>query len=109
MEKSKQEAQIERIMHYEAILTEAEAVIRNLEQALEEFRQLQPSVKELDAYYNGPVWRQDFEADEKGLLPKNLKRGVLSEDGIYNVMTANREFCEMFKPQLAEPETGSAV
>ena len=25
--------------------------------------------------------------DERGLLPRNIKRGVLSEDGLYNVLT----------------------
>ncbi|MBQ1257811.1 MAG: DUF4298 domain-containing protein, partial [Clostridia bacterium] len=28
----------------------------------------------------------DYEADEKGLIPKTLKRGVLSEDGIYDLI-----------------------
>lgn len=40
----------------------------------------------LEAYYTSPAWRTDFEADEAGLLPPNLKRGVLSEDGIYNLL-----------------------
>ena len=38
------------------------------------------------AYYEGGVWLKDYEADEKGLLPKDLKRGVLSEDGVYNLI-----------------------
>lgn len=33
------------------------------------------------------VWREDFEADEDGMLPADLKRGVLSEEGIYNLLT----------------------
>lgn len=33
--------------------------------------------------------------DEAGKLPKNLKRGVLSEDGIYNVLERNKELLEM--------------
>lgn len=33
------------------------------------------------------MWRADFEADEEGELPADLPRGVLSEDGIYNVLT----------------------
>lgn len=37
-------------------------------------------------YYEGGKWRSDFELDEKGLLPKDLKRGVLSEDGVYNFL-----------------------
>lgn len=28
----------------------------------------------------------DFADDESGLLPKDLKRGVLSEDGIWNLL-----------------------
>ena len=43
--------------------------------------------KELEAYYESSLWREDFLLDEKGLLPKNLKHGVLSEDGIYNYLT----------------------
>ena len=35
-------------------------------------------------------WKKDFEDDEKGLLPKELKRGVLSEDGIYNLRDAGK-------------------
>ena len=41
----------------------------------------------LAEYYFGPLWRQDFEADEAGLLPPGLKRGVLAEDTLYNLLT----------------------
>lgn len=41
----------------------------------------------LEAYYFGPLWRQDYEADEQGLLPADLKRGVLSEDAVYDLFT----------------------
>lgn len=37
-------------------------------------------------YYESNTWRNDYEADEKGLLPDDLKRGVLSEDGVYNLI-----------------------
>lgn len=40
----------------------------------------------LEAYYTSKDWRYDFELDEAGLLPAGLKRGVLSEDGIYNLL-----------------------
>lgn len=32
------------------------------------------------------AWKRDFTTDEAGLLPKDLKRGVLSEDGIYALL-----------------------
>jgi len=35
-------------------------------------------------------WKNDFEADEKGLLPQELKKGVLSEDGLYNLLEDER-------------------
>lgn len=42
-------------------------------------------LKILINYYEGGEWRQDFELDEAGLLPRDLKRGVLSEDGVYDL------------------------
>ena len=53
-------------------------------------------VQELESYYNSTEWKQDYTADEEGLLPKDLKRGVLSEDGIYNVLELYRERVEEF-------------
>ena len=38
-------------------------------------------------YYEGGQWLEDYRLDELGLLPPDLKRGVLSEDGIYNFLT----------------------
>jgi hypothetical protein len=37
------------------------------------------------------LWKQDFAADEAGKLPSDLKRGVLSEDGIWNLLSDYRE------------------
>lgn len=42
-------------------------------------------LKRLTDYY-GSLWRYDFELDEKGSLPPELKRGVLSQDGVYNLL-----------------------
>ena len=30
---------------------------------------------------------EDYQLDEQGLFPPGLKRGVLSEDGVYNFLT----------------------
>jgi len=76
----------ERITHMENLLDKSTEVIHRLEQALEDFTALQPDIAELEAYYTSPQWRKDFEADEAGKLPKDLKRGVLSEDGLWNVL-----------------------
>ena len=81
---------IERITHMESLLDKSTEVINRLEQALKDFAALQPDIAELEAYYTSPQWRKDFEADEAGKLPKDLKRGVLSEDGIYDLLTDYR-------------------
>ena len=40
----------------------------------------------------------EFKAmDEADKLPKNLKRGVLSEDGIYNVLERNKELLKILE------------
>lgn len=78
--------QIERITRMEALLDKGTETVRRLEKALDDFAALQPDIDELQAYYDGDDWRADFEADEAGLLPKDLKRGVLSEDGVYDLL-----------------------
>ena len=79
--------QIERIERMEALFDKSAEVVSRLQQALDDFAALQPAIAELEAYYTSPQWRADFEADEAGQLPKGLKRGVLSEDGVYDLLT----------------------
>ena len=38
-------------------------------------------------YYFGGQWLADYMADERGELPQNLKRGVLSQDGLWNLLS----------------------
>lgn len=78
--------QIDRITHMEALFDKSEDVVRRLETAIEDFAALQPTIAELEAYYTSSQWRKDFEADEAGKLPQDLKRGVLSEDGLWNLL-----------------------
>ena len=40
----------------------------------------------LNTYYTSGQWREDYEADERGELPPDLKRGVLSQDGLYDLL-----------------------
>ena len=88
---------IERITHMESLLDKSMEVIGRLEQALEEFAALQPNIAELEAYYTSPQWRKDFEADEAGKLPKDPKRGVLSEDGVWNLLEDYQRLKETIK------------
>ena len=49
---------------------------------------------ELIDYYENGLWLADFQRDERGELPAGLKRGVLSEDGVYNLITEIEPPCE---------------
>ena len=82
--------QIERIKKMEAALNEATAAVEAFAAALERFSAAQAEIRELDAYLGSDEWLLDREADEAGRLPEELRRGVLSEDGIYNVLMENR-------------------
>ena len=41
----------------------------------------------LAAYLDSRQWQKDYEADEQGRIPRGMKRGVLSQDGLYNLVT----------------------
>ena len=83
--------QIERITQMEACLDASEQAIRELSEALSAFEEVQTKYRQLSDYYGSDQWMQDYEDDEAGKLSKDLKRGVLSEDAVYDLITENRE------------------
>lgn len=46
------------------------------------------AVQALRDYYTHGQWLHDYELDESRLLPQELKRGVLSQDGLYDLLCA---------------------
>ena len=46
---------------------------------------VQHHIEKLMAYYDSGLWLHDYECDERGELPADLKRGVLAEDTLYNL------------------------
>ena len=85
---------IERIERLERNLERATNALRVLNDALDEYEAVQEALHELDSYYGSDTWKQDFSDDEQGRLPKDLKRGVLSEDAIWNVLEDYRTLKE---------------
>ena len=51
----------------------------------ERYEGFHEDVKTLEEYY-AKSWRADFELDEAGVFPEGMKRGVLSEDGLYDLL-----------------------
>ncbi len=71
---------------------EMEEAMERVAAALEAYRAAEAlleavrgDVERLQAYY-AAEWRADFEADERGAFPAGMKRGVLSEDGLYDLL-----------------------
>ena len=80
---------IERIKWMEQRYNNALATIKD--GAAVSLKAVKEEVAELSKYYGSELWKQDFAADEAGKLPPDLKRGVLSEDGIWNLLSDYRE------------------
>jgi hypothetical protein len=81
----------ERIRGYEEVYDEALMLLGKVEEDLAAFKKLKEDLASLEDYYSSGQWIKDFEADEAGKLPSDLKRGVLSEDGIYNLLDKFKE------------------
>ena len=65
---------IERVEKYERLFDEA-ALSHDPDQ-----------LRLLEAYYTSGEWQEDYEADERGELPPDLKRGVLSQDALFDLL-----------------------
>ena len=87
----RQTKQIRHIQEMEAKLDEANEILGRVSAALADFERAQLLLSDLDAYYTGEDWLKDFEDDEKGKFPPELKRGVLSEDAVYDLLTEDRQ------------------
>ena len=81
--------QIERIKWMEQRFNKALAAFKD--KSADSLKSVKEDVAELSKYYGSELWKQDFAADEAGNLPPDLKRGVLSEDGIWNLLFDYRD------------------
>ena len=85
--------QIERITIMSARLRSAkeacdelDAAMNALAEALEKYGNELDNINALAEYYESSEWMKDFEDDEAGLIPEEVDRGALSEDGIYDLL-----------------------
>ncbi len=81
--------QIERIKWMEQRFNNALAAIKD--ESTNSLKTIKEDIAELSKYYSSELWKIDFAAEETGNLPPDLKRGVLSEDGIWNLLADYRD------------------
>ena len=87
--------QIERIKRMEQCFDKVLAAIKD--GSADSLKAVKDDIVELSKYYGSESWKKDFAADEAGLLPQDLKRGVLSEDGIWNLLADYEEHIDRRK------------
>lgn len=81
----------ERITQMEQRLVRAAAAVEAMETAIEQYKAAQDDLAALDTYLGSTEWHADRNDDKSGRLPAGLRRGVLSEDAIWNLLERNRE------------------
>ncbi|MBR2237154.1 MAG: DUF4298 domain-containing protein [Prevotella sp.] len=96
--------QIDRISEMERHMERASAAVMELSAALDKYEEAQESISALCDYYDSDDWKRDFADDEVGRLPAGLKRGVLSEDGIWNLLNDNRDLMERIRRYTVESD-----
>ena len=84
----------ERVKTMERAYDRSRRVTKALARALDAFEKNAGTMASLAGYADSGLWLKDFEADEAGAFPDDLKRGVLSEDGLYDLLS---EYAELRK------------
>ena len=88
---------ITRIKEMEDRYHEVTRVLGELDMAIEEYNDFKDELATLKDYMESGQWQKDFEADEAGLVPKDLPREILSEDGLYDLLSGADKIIEFAK------------
>ena len=78
---------MERIERMEDSYCRVRKVVDGIRSKLDRLDRLQDRIRELEAYQESGEWLKDFEADERGEIPSDIPRGVLSEDALYDLLS----------------------
>ena len=82
---------IKRIDKMEKIMDKSADIFMELNMVLDKLEENFLDYKKLDEYYSSENWFLDVEDFNNSVLPQDLKCGVLSEDGAYNLFGENHE------------------
>ena len=93
---------IVRIIDMEDRFNSINQLLANIEEDLDDYDDIHDFIPDLQGYMDGGQWREDYEADERGELPEWLLRGVLSEDGLYNMLEDVKRIKERVEKVVGE-------
>ena len=80
-------AAAERVRQMEAAMDAVREALTLRGEAAREEPEIREKLRLLTDYMDSGQWLADYELDEAGGFPPDLKRGVLSEDGLYNLLS----------------------
>lgn len=75
-----------RVARNSSRLKKAEEAIKEAEIGVDMLLNAWEDICVLNEYMDSGQWKEDFEADERGEISKDIDRGVLSEDSLYNTL-----------------------
>ena len=81
----------ERIRQMEQYLDVLQKAVDDNPSVILEDASLKALLEHLRQYYESGQWLRDYTLDEQGLLPQNLKRGVLAQDTLFDFFDRVRE------------------
>ncbi len=94
MTEREQEEMIDRVRQMEQLYDRFDYAVHHTPAQIEQDPELREIKEKLCRYYREGEWQHDYDADQQGLLPRDLKRGVLSQDGLYDLLWELRDALE---------------
>ena len=77
---------IARIEQMEQYVDDVSKILEKSPDLMKKDEEIKTKIEALEKYQESGQWLRDYECDERGELPSDLKRGVLSEDKLYNLL-----------------------
>ena len=101
----KKNTRLSRILFMEERYNEVTRILSKLDEAVADYEKIKTDINILEEYMTSGQWKKDFEADEAEKIPENIQRGVLSEDGLYNLLEDADEIIAHAKEVLCKDDS----
>ncbi len=102
MKAYEQESPIQRVTRMEAHYDRSYEAVTALLEAAQAYLEAKPALRELADYYQSPLWLTDYDAERADGFPKDMKRGILAEDAIYDLLTDDLRLRKLMEALLQE-------
>ncbi len=87
MNMDSKEAAIARVARMEEVYDSCSQAMAALIEAAGQYLAREQDLRALEGYYTGPEWIKDHDAERQDFFPKDMKRGILTEDAIWDLLT----------------------